>query len=155
MKAPRIAIDISPLSSGDSIRGIGFFAKNLIDSIQELIKTDPAYKNWQVDLIENSKLKIKNYDLYHYPFFHPFHLTLPTNHKPFIVSIYDLMPRQFKQHFPVGLKGELKWLIQRYKAKQAKYIITCSHYSKYIISDLLSYLADHIYVTFNQPQTES
>lgn len=147
MKGPKIAIDVSPLSTGDSVRGVGHFTKQLVTALKHQLATNPDYKNWQIDFL--TKAPLKKYQLIHFPYFHPFRLDLPIpKNTPFVLSIYDLIPRQFKKHFPVGLKGELKWQLQRYRAKQAKYIITCSHYSKHIIKDLLHYPADHIYVTY-------
>ena len=84
--------------------------------------------------IENCKLKIENYDLIHYPYFDPFKLTLPkTTSPPTVVTVHDLIPRQFKSHFPVGFKGYLKWLIQKNKLESVSQIITVSHFSKKII----------------------
>lgn len=143
---PKIAIDISPTQNANSQRGVGFYTQHLIDSLQHEIKTNPAYKHWQIDFITNSKLRVNDYDLIHYPYFDPFFLTLPSSSKiPFIVTVHDLIPRQFKKFYPVGIKGEIKWLIQKHRLKKAAYIITDSHSSKYTIHDLTGYPADHIY----------
>jgi glycosyltransferase involved in cell wall biosynthesis len=146
----KIAIDISPLHDGNSVRGVGYYTKNLVESLQKVTKTNPDFKNFQIDLVTNrSQLSSNKYDLIHYPYFDPFFLTLPfIHHQPFIISIHDLMPLQFKNHYPIGIKGEIKWQIQRFLARRANYLITDSHFSKYIISDLLSYPTDKIYVTY-------
>jgi len=145
----KIAIDISPLNDGNSTRGVGHYTQQLVLAIQNEIKTNPKYANYQIDLIQNSKANIKDYDLVHYPYFDPFFLTLPNqNDIPFLVTVHDLTPRQFKKHFPVGIRGEIKWLIQKHRLCQAKYIITVSHYSKYVIKDLINYPKDKIYVTY-------
>jgi len=148
MKTVKIAIDVSPLTNTNSQRGIGYFTSQLIPALRQEIKTNPDYKNWQITLIKNLKFEIKNFSLVHYPFFDPFFLTLPTKKSiPTIITIYDLIPRQFKKHYPVGIRGEIKWLIQRHRAKKSDLIITCSHYSKHIIKDILHYPEDRIYVT--------
>jgi len=145
----KIAIDISPLSDGNNTRGVGHYTQHLVSAIQHEIKTNPKYIDYKIDLIEDRKLKIEDYDLIHYPYFDPFFLTLPPhNNIPFLVTVHDLTPLQFKKHFPVGIRGEIKWLIQKYHLRQAKYIITVSHYSKYIIKDLVNYPKDKIYVTY-------
>ncbi|MBI2465041.1 glycosyltransferase family 4 protein [Candidatus Shapirobacteria bacterium] len=152
----RIAIDVSPLNDGNSKRGVGFYTRNLVSSLKEEIKLNPLYKNFEIVLIENCKFlpagrqgKIKNYDLVHYPYFDPFYLTLPTKKDiPQIITIHDLIPIQFKQHFPSGIRGFLKWQIQKHKAKQSDYIITVSNYSKYVIAESLGFAADKIYVTY-------
>ena len=147
---PKIAIDISPLNNGNSVRGVGYYTKNLVAALQREVSTNPGFKNFQIDLIENStNLQSKSYDLIHYPYFDPFFLTLPfKSNIPTIISMHDLIPLELKNMYPVGIKGWLKWQFQRYKARQANYIITISHYSKYIISDLLHYPVDKIYVTY-------
>ncbi|PJC80673.1 hypothetical protein CO009_01345 [Candidatus Shapirobacteria bacterium CG_4_8_14_3_um_filter_35_11] len=162
----KIAIDVSPLSNGNSIRGVGYYTKNLVEALQHEVKTNPDYQDFQIDLIENCKLKIENYDLIHYPYFDPFFLTLPLTKTPFIVTVHDLIPIQiaktipvglltklfpkglFPKIFPIGIKGFLKWQIQKYKLKKAKYLLTISHTSKYIIHDILNYPKDKIFTTY-------
>lgn len=145
MKKFKIAIDVSPLNDGNSQRGVGYYTRNLVSALQNEIKTNPDYKNYQIDLIDNSSTDISNYSLVHYPYFDPFKLSLPTQEKPFIVTCHDLIPRAFKEHFPVGLKGEIKWLIQKHRLEKASYIICPSHSAKYQILDQISYPLDHIF----------
>jgi glycosyltransferase involved in cell wall biosynthesis len=149
MKKTKVAIDVSPTFDGNSLRGIGYFTKNLIPALQKEIATNPQFKNIEINLIENCKQTHDQYDLVHYPFFDPFKLTLPPKKNiPTIVTVYDLIPRQFKEHFPVGLRGEVYWQLQKFRLKQSDYLVTCSHYSKHIISDLINYPADKIFVTY-------
>ncbi len=143
----KIALDVSPLHDGNAIRGVGHYTQNLVNALKKEIKNNPDYKNYQLDLIEDPKLKIDNYDLVHYPYFDPFRLSLPKKILPTVVTVHDLIPRQFKSNFPVGLKGEIKWQIQKLRLKKADYIITPSHYSKHIIADIIKYPVDKIYVT--------
>ena len=145
----KIAIDISPTQDGNSIRGVGYYRSNLITSLQKEIKINPNYKNWQIDLITNkNKLISNNYDLIHYPYFDPFKLTLPKKGKtPIIVTVHDLIPREFKKHFPVGIKGEIKWLIQKFNLLKVNKIITVSNYSKNIINKITGFNKNNIFVT--------
>jgi len=148
VKKIKIAIDISPTVDGNSVRGVGYYTNQLVKSLQQEVKTNPDYKKWSIDLISDSKLDIRNYDLIHYPYFDPFKLTLPKKTKtPTVVTVHDLIPIQFKNHFPVGIKGKIKWLIQKNHLKQAKKIITVSHYSKYIINQITKYPLSQIFVT--------
>ena len=50
----KIAIDISPLSDGNSTRGVGYYTQNLVNSLQAEIKTNPKYKKWEIDLVTSS-----------------------------------------------------------------------------------------------------
>jgi len=150
----KIAIDVSPLYDGNSVRGVGHYTKHLINSLQEVVKTEKNYKNYQIDLIEKPGQDLKKYNLVHYPYFDPFKLTLPKKEIPTIVTVHDLIPREHKKHFPVGIKGEIKWLLQKHKLKKVDYIITPSHYSKYVIENLIKYPQDQIYVTYEAAPKE-
>lgn len=147
-KKIKIAIDISPTFDGNAVRGVGYYTSQLVKSLQDEISTNPEYKNWSIDLVKNNQeLKAKSYKLIHYPFFDPFKLTLPKRETPFIVTVHDLIPLQFKNHFPAGIKGKIKWLIQKNHLKYSKKIITVSHYSKYIINKITKYPLSKIFVT--------
>ncbi len=146
---PKIAIDISPLNDGNKLRGVGYYTKNLVEALQNEVKINPEYQEYKISLISNKSELSDDFDLIHYPYFNPFKLTLPfIKKKPTIISIHDVIERQFKKHFPVGIKGEIKWRIQKFLARQADYIITISHYSKFTISTTLKYPVDQIYVTY-------
>jgi len=146
---PKIAIDVSPLNNGDAIRGVGVYTKNLVESLQYEVSTNPDFKNFNIQLVTDNSQLSTDFDLIHYPYFHPFQLTLPNKSNiPQIITIHDMIERQFKSQYPVGIKGEIKWLIQQKRARQSDYIIAVSHYSKHQISDILRYPSDHIYVTY-------
>ena len=149
-KKIKIAIDVSPTIDGNAVRGVGFYTVNLISALQEEIKINPSYKDWQIDLITKPQdLKTNNYDLIHYPYFDPFKLTLPKKHQiPTTVTVHDLIPKEYKSHFPVGIKGEIKWLIQKHRLKQVNKIITVSHYSKNVIEKIIGYDPKNIFVTY-------
>lgn len=152
----RIAIDISPTSDGNSARGVGFYTSRLVPALQSEIKTNPEFKDFQIDLIRNSclpagtaSLEIGHFDLIHYPFFDPFQLTLPPRRNtPTVVTVHDLIPRQFKSHFPVGIKGEIRWLIQKHRLGLVDYIITDSHSSKYAIHRITGYPTEKMYTIY-------
>jgi glycosyltransferase involved in cell wall biosynthesis len=148
-KKIKIAIDISPTQDGNSVRGVGYYTSNLVSALQNEIKTNPNYKNYQIDLITDSNsLKPINYSLIHYPYFDPFKLTLPKkNIIPTVVTVHDLIPLQFKNHFPAGIKGKIKWLIQKNHLLKVNKILTVSHYSKNIINKITGFNLNNIFVT--------
>jgi len=145
----KIAIDISPTQDGNALRGVGYYTANLVSTLQTEIKTNPLYKNYQIDLITNiNDLQSNTYDLIHYPYFDPFKLTLPKKTDiPTVVTVHDLIPRQFKSHFPVGIKGEIKWLIQKHRLLKVDKILTVSEFSKNIINQITKYNLNNIFVT--------
>lgn len=145
----KIAVDISPLNDGNSVRGVGYYTSQLVAALQDEVKNNPEYQNFSIDLITDSSQLSSGFDLVHYPYFNPFKLTLPWIKKqPTVISIHDVIERQFRQYYPVGIRGKIKWQIQKFLARQADYLITISHYSKYAIADILHYPADRIYVTY-------
>jgi len=108
-KKYKIAIDISPTVDGNAVRGVGYYTSNLVKSLQQHTQKHRSYSHLKIDLVTDpAKLKQKSYDLVHYPYFDPFKLTLPKTSKPYIVTCHDLIPRAFREHFPVGIKGEIK-----------------------------------------------
>jgi len=130
-----IGIDISPLKQGNFIqhrvRGTGFYINNLKSSF---LKYFP--NNKYTFFIRCEKLS-KNVDLVHYPYFEPFFLTLPFFSKyKTIVTVHDLTPLVFPKYFPRGVKGELKWQMQKMSLKKADAIITDSESSK---KDIIKY----------------
>ncbi len=125
----KIAIDISPIEGKGSlhhrVRGTGFYLRNLKESLLEYEKS-----NMYIFFTRGEKLP-SDIDLIHYPYFEPFFITLPVfNKNPFVVTIHDLTPLVFPEFFPAGIKGSIKWKIQRQSLKKAKRIITDSISSK-------------------------
>lgn len=148
-KKIKIAIDISPTQDGNAVRGVGYYTSNLVSALQAEIKTNSLYKDFEINLVKDWKLEIGNYDLIHYPYFDPFKLTLPKKTKiPTVVTVHDLIPRQFKTHFPVGIKGEINWLIQKHRLLNVDKILTVSHYSKNIINQITGFNLNNIFVTY-------
>src|SRR3989344_2668709 len=107
----RIAIDNSPIVSthklAHKIRGTGFYIKNLLDALQ---KYHPEHEY----VFFTQGEKVKDADVYHYPYFEPFFISLPFK-KPgkTIVTIHDLTPLVFPSLFPSEVKGKVKFNIQK------------------------------------------
>lgn len=124
----KIAIDMSPLKSGHylqhRVRGTGFYLKNLQTSLRKYYP-DNKY------IFFNREDKLGDVDIVHYPYFEPFFLTLPVFSKnKKIVTVHDLIPLVFPKHFQTGLKGFLKWQIQKAALRNANAVITDSVSSK-------------------------
>ena len=139
-----IAIDIRPTTNGNSKRGVGFYTSRLVSALQDQIATNQKYHNISLSLISNSKLEISDFDLVHYPFFDPFSLTLPNTNKPTIVTVHDLIPLEYPKNYPIGLKGKLKWIIQKSQLKKVNLIITDSRASQKAIRLLTNISSDKI-----------
>ncbi len=137
----KIAINISPLKTGHQFRGIGVYTQNLLQAFQKT-----KIPNLRVELVEKGKIP-QGCDLVHYPFFDLFFLTLPfKKEKPTVVTIHDVIPLVFPEHYPVGLRGAFKFQIQKNSLKNVRAVITDSENSKRDIFKYLNYSKEKIYV---------
>ncbi len=146
----KIGIDVSPLHTGHKVRGIGFYVKRLVESLKN-IQNSKGQKFKIKELKSKAEIKRQDYDLLHIPYFDPYFLTLPWPwkiKKPLVVSIHDLIPIKYPEHYPPGIKAKFKWQIQKRLLKQSKLIITDSFASKYDIHELTGYRLDKIYVVY-------
>lgn len=132
----KIAIDISPLKTGHflkhRVRGTGFYLQNLKDNLRAY-----APQHEYLAFQRGGRLPC-DIDVIHYPYFEPFFLTLPLKKRfKSVVTVHDLTPLVFPFFFPPGLKGSIKWQIQKRSLKQMDAIITDSESSK---RDILRYV---------------
>ena len=120
-----IAIDITPLQTGHKNRGVGTYTKLLIEALQKY------EKNHSYHFFTRGQKVPKDIELIHYPYFDPFFVTLPLAFsKPTVVTVHDLIPLVFPEHFPAGIRGALKWHYQRIRLTAATRIISDSKASK-------------------------
>lgn len=139
-----IGIDNSPLVSthklAHKIRGTGFYTKHLIEALE---KYHP--ENEYVLFQQGIKIT-KQIDIFHYPYFDPFFLTLPFKKlDKTIITIHDLTPIVFPELFPIGVKGRVKYSIQKLISKRANAIITDSESSKKDIMKLLGIKSNKVF----------
>ena len=121
----KVAIDVSPLQTGHKVRGVGFYLEHLKNA---LVKYYP--QNNYLFFQEGDQIP-KDVELVHFPYFEPFFLALPLYKRyKTVVTVHDLTPIVFPSAFPRGLKGELKWQMQKFSLKKADAIITDSQSSK-------------------------
>ncbi|MBI5465108.1 glycosyltransferase family 4 protein, partial [Candidatus Gottesmanbacteria bacterium] len=103
----------------------GFYIENLKKALEEYFPENKYI------FFTRGELLPKDLDLVHYSYFEPFFLTLPLLKKfPAVVTIHDLIPLVFSEHFPAGIKGRLKWEIQKFSLRNVSAIITDSQSSK-------------------------
>jgi len=120
----KVAIDISPLKTGHKVRGVGFYLKHLKAALEE--------KKSNIDFVFFDSInELKQPDVIHYPYFDPFSSTnMFASRIPTVVTIHDLTPIKFAKYFPVGMKGQLYWQLNRFRVKNAAAIVTDSQSSK-------------------------
>lgn len=136
-----IAIDKTPLQTGHSVRGVGQYTKLLIESLQKY-ETQHSFSFF----VRGEKVP-KNADIVHYPYFEPFFLTLPLiKALPTVVTVHDLIPLEYPENFPKGIKGFVKWQIQKWSIQGVRLIITDSYASKQSILRLIKIPEKNIHV---------
>lgn len=139
----KVAIDVSPLQTGHKVRGVGFYLENLKNS---LVKYFP--ENNYIFFQRGEKLA-DNIDLVHFPYFEPFFLALPIYKKyKTVVTVHDLTPIVFPGAFPRGIKGEVKWQMQKFSLKKANAVITDSNSSKNDVIKFTGIPSAKIHVVF-------
>ncbi len=126
----------TPLTSGHSTRGVGFYTQSLLDHLKII---GPSQG---VDIHEIRALTDLNstpVDLIHYPYFDLFYHTLPLfKNTKTVVTIHDVVPLKFPSHYPPGIKGWVNFQFQKLSLVSVGQIITVSHAS---VLDLRRYLS--------------
>lgn len=140
-----IAFDITPISDDNSlhaVRGAGFYIRHLKDALKSLKTSDTFHFFLRGENIQNA-------DIIHYPYFEPFFLTLPIRKKiKTVVTVHDLTPLVFPKLFPVGIKGKLKWNIQKMALKKADAVIADSQSSKRDIAQITEIPESKVHVIY-------
>jgi glycosyltransferase involved in cell wall biosynthesis len=121
---------VIPSNLKHRVRGTGYYLENLKKAFLKYYPNNYSF-------IKAEDIS-SNLDLVHYPFFEPFFLTLPIFKKnKTIVTVHDLTPLVFSKFFPKGLRGLLKWQLQKIALKNSDAIITDSNSSK---KDILKFV---------------
>ncbi len=146
----KVAIDARPLVSGDSVRGIGVYTRELVDAFKKGNKKFSVLDN---DF--NSK-EFSKFDLIHFTSFNPYIISVPFT-KPkntkFILTIYDLIPLIYPAHYPSGIRGGIRWTLNKYFIKKnVDAILTISETSKKDICRFLGIDPKKVFVTHLAPR---
>lgn len=121
---------VKPQLAGHKMRGTGVYTDCLYHELRK-------QNNISVSLVKTGE-SFDNFDIVHFPYFDPFFLTLPiVKKKPTVVTIHDLIPLSFPKFFPRGVRGKLKWVLQKLSTRNVSAVITDSKASK---KDIINYL---------------
>lgn len=141
----KVAIDTSPIKNGHAVRGVGFYTQKLLEELQNLSGNE-EFKDIQIGALGDSG-NINDFDILHYPFFDLFFLTLPLIKKnKTVVTVHDVTPLVFPEHYPPGIRGKIKNLIQKFSLRRVDAVITDSMCSKKDIAKYLKFAEEKIYV---------
>jgi len=135
----RLALDLSSLTSGHRVRGLGFYTQRLKTELEKI---------FSLELFGFDQQPAQTVDLVHYPAFTLF--TLPPRKPicPFVVTVHDLIPLKYPQQYPLGIKGRVFWTLQKLYLQKAAMIITDSQASKKDIVCLTHIPAEKIEVIY-------
>lgn len=123
------AVLINPPVVGHLVRGTGVYASALFKELEKIDEMEISRRNFGDD--------VTGFDLVHYPYFDPFYLTLKLFPKvKTVVTVHDLIPLKYSSHFPIGIRGRLKWFWQRHLLQKADGILTDSYASKEDIKNI-------------------
>ncbi len=143
MKKYTVAIDISPLSSGHKVRGVGHYTSHLQSSLNSL-------KQEKFNFIFYSKKEDvkESVDLWHIPYSDPFFMQIPLNNlSKTMVTVHDLTPIVLSELYPKGIRGSFAWQINKWALQHVQGIVTPSQSSKNDISRLALVSDEKIFVT--------
>lgn len=120
----KVAIDITPIKGdlkGHKVRGVGFYLEYLKRSLLTYYS-----ENEYLFFTQGEQLPA-DIDLVHYPYFEPFFVSLPLIKRyKTLVTVHDLTPLVFPEHFPTGMKGFASWLIQKWNLQHINGVVTDS-----------------------------
>lgn len=143
----KVALDTGPLTGGHSFRGIGTQTRCLFDVLKS-IKSPGVH----FDFVDFSQADLSKYDLVHYQHFNPYIKSIPDKFPTkALVTIDDVVPLVFPKQYPPGLRGTLRFLIQKRALKKAAGVITISETSKKDIIRFLGLPGNKIFVTYLAP----
>ena len=140
----KVLFPTSANSSLHAVRGVGRYTQQLVAALQATKK---------VEVLEvGSKQRP---DIIHYPFFDLFFPTLPLHFlAKTVVTIHDVIPLVFPDHYPVGKRGKLNFIRQKLALKFVSAIITDSKHSKIDIETYLGLKEAQISVISLAPASE-
>lgn len=147
----KVGFIVSSLNNGHSGRGIGVYTANLLECLK---KSGPAAGMIVSEIRETENLS-PEFDLIHYPFFDLFFHSLPVNHSArFVVTCHDVIPLEFPEHYPPGIRGKFNLFLQKLALKHVSAIITDSYASVKAVRKYLNVDHSRIKMIYLGPSPE-
>lgn len=128
----RVSLDTRAVTALDQNRGIGVYADQMRQRLPQYVQVTAE----NPEIIHNLVFKLFSRGL-------KLHRQTPT-----VVTVHDLIPLRFPDHYPLGIRGALKWWRQKKQLRQAAGIITDSQASKQDIIKFTGIDQDKIFVVY-------
>lgn len=146
----RVAIVSGLAKKADSLRGIGAHNSSLFEAFRQ------AKNGNIIDPNLSPNDDFSKFDAVHFTSFRPFFISLPY-HKPkgvkYILTIHDLIPLLYPDHYKPGVKGKIKYIINKFLIKKkVDAIITISETSKKDICRILGVKPEIVHVVYLAPK---
>lgn len=148
----RIAIVGGASKKNDSFRGIGVQNSELFRALKLEAGND-------LEITEiNSDFNYSEFDIVHFSAFRPFFISVPffkPKNTKFVLTIHDMHPLIYPEHFPSGIKGMVRFLINKFLIwKNVDQIITISETSKKDICRFLKVDPNMVSVIYLAPKPD-
>lgn len=136
----KVLINVTPLSSGHAIRGVGMYTRFLSEALE---------RQSGIEVFRSGLERPDKVAIIHYPFFDLFFSTLPLlKNTKTVVTIHDVIPLLFPAFYPVGKRGTLALAHQKLALRTVAAVITDSETSKRDIVTHLGVPEDKIHVVY-------
>lgn len=144
----KVAIDSGPLNSGHKVRGIGMYTRELSKELKNL-----KDKEFEIEAVDFRKIDSEKYDIVHYTYFNPYFLTLPTGKTAKeVITIHDLIQLIYPKQYASGVKGKLRFYLQKILIRRVDGIIAVSETTKKDIVRFLGIAGEIIHVIHEAPR---
>jgi glycosyltransferase involved in cell wall biosynthesis len=116
----KVKIVSASQNSGHEVRGVGFYTSRLLSNLT------PLAHDYGFEISKS----VTHFDIVHYTYFDLFSHTLPIyKQSKTIVTIHDVVPLEFPDHYPSGFKGSLNFVLQKIALSNVDLVLTDSYAS--------------------------
>ena len=123
----KIGFITTSLHDANAVRGVGAYTRRLLPELKK------QSRNFDIEILEITNpcnLEPKTYNLIHYPYFDLFNHTLPIiKTTRTVVTVHDVIPLEFPDHYPPGIHGWLNLQLQKFALANVERVITVSYAS--------------------------
>ena len=124
----KVGFITAPLTNANAVRGVGFYTRRLLPELKK------QAKDFGLEILEINSLdqleQLGQLEIVHYPYFDLFRHTLPIYKQiKTIVTVHDVIPLEFPDHYPPGLQGWFNLQLQKIALSRVEGVITDSHAS--------------------------
>jgi len=124
----KIGFVTTPLHDANAGRGVGFYTKRLLPELKKQ-SGKSGFEIIEVNSLGQLK-QLGQLEILHYPFFDLFRPTLPlVKQGKTVVTVHDVIPLEFPDHYPPGLRGWFNLQLQKLALSGADRVITDSYAS--------------------------